>query len=229
MRGKQLGRQSQVGALKAAVMAAALASGGAMAAPTYCSDVTPHPEGLAVSDMTYGVAGPAGGGANANDCYGSVAGNDSAAAINNLNLKWQSGWGLAARDNVDNTPDTSNNLLGIQFAISSTTGKSGTWTLTGSGGSLPTTLDLLGVLKGGDGYALYFFDDVLFDGSGGGDWEINFLNGGGRIPDLSHFSVYARQGEDGGGPPQEIPEPASALLAGLALAGVAALRHARRR
>jgi MYXO-CTERM domain-containing protein len=98
------------------------------------------------------------------------------------------------------------------------------------------TFDFLVSLKGGSqGAALYFFDNVSFDGSGGGSWSVSFLNSGGQTPNLSNLRVFGRAGscvtncgEGGGDDNFEVPAPGTLALAGLALLGVAAAGRRRR-
>ena len=206
-----------------------LFSGGVQAAATYCDVAgSPNPDGLKYSDMTYNSA-------NANDCYGVVAGNEPKASgdltvgFNNLNLTWGTDWQFLAKDETDTAGSGTGTFGGINFTLSSTAGTSGSWTLTGvdTNGAgtppdLPLFFDFVGMLKGSDSYALYLFDDVKFDGNDGGSWTISFLNNGGQIPALSHLNLYIREGDD---PGQEIPEPGTLALLGLGLIGISTLRR----
>lgn len=195
----------------ASLLALALPAGAA----SYCGANATNGQGQAKTDMTYSPGSPVPT-SPAHDCYGVASGNDSAADINALN--WGTGWALAAKDDIGSTADTANTVLSVNWSLAAATGTSGGWTLTGTSstpGVLPGYFDFVGVVKGGTGWAAYLFDNVLFDGSGGGSWSITFLNGGGNIPGLSHFSIYTRAGT---APPQggSVPLPGTLVLALLA-------------
>lgn len=178
------------------VSAVVLAVACTQAVAGYCQSGTASPR-LSVNDMTYGV-NPDAAITAATDCYGVLSGNDSK-GINGLNLTWGNDWVLAAKDNTDSNNDEANTVLGIAFEADAG-GKtaSGHWALSGSAISLPTHsiyLDIVGVLKSSTEYALYFFDNVAFDGAGGGIWLSPGVNKKGSPQALSHLSIYVREGE----------------------------------
>lgn len=189
------------------------------AAAAYCS--AGNADGLSLADMTFN-------GALASDCYGVVMGNDKLSAVNSL--AWGNDWTLLTKDE-SMRPAT---FMGIEFELDTSGGKSGTWALAGTDMNgapllnLPAELDLVFVLKASNRYAAYFFDDAVLDGTDGGTWSIPFANHGGRIPALSHMSVYVRIDEDGG-IPSSIPEAHtySMMLVGLGLVGVMVRRRIR--
>ena len=201
-------------------------AGGASAA-ALCSVANPNPDGMSTSDVTYN-------GINSDDCYGVVLGTDSTALINSTLNLWGAStdaWSFLAKDDTPGgTGNGTGAFLGINFSLTTTAGTSGNWTLTGSDTNvptiLPTFLDFIVVLKASDRFGAWLLDDVKFDGSDGGTWKINFLNNAGNIPDLSHLSLYVRNGDDPSGPPKQIPEPASLLLMS---AGLIGFGFARRR
>lgn len=206
----------------ASLLALALPAGAA----SYCGANATNGQGQAKADMTYSPGSPVPT-SPANDCYGMADGNDSAAVINALN--WGTGWALAAKDDIGGS-DTSNTVLSVNWSLVAASGSSGGWTLTGTSstpGVLPGYFDFVGVVKGGDGWAAYLFDNVLFDGSGGGTWSITFLNNGGKIPGLSHFSIYTRAGTAPPPPGSSVPVPGTLLLT--VLAAAALLSTTRRR
>jgi len=209
----------------AAVALALGLTGAAHAAATYCSPNTTNANGLSLSDMTYN-----NGATHATDCFGFVSGNDNA-GINGLNLNWGTDWTFLTKDDNPGSPvNGTGSFMGLNFTLSTTSGTSGGWLLTGvdTNGvlplNLPTALDFVGVLKGSTSYALYFFDDVIFNGSNGGTWAMKITNKKGKFQDLSHLSLYVKQG-DGVLPPIDVPEPSVLAMFGLGLVGLGLLRR----
>lgn len=195
-------------------------------AASYCGASLTNSDGLAKGDMTFNAV-------SATDCYGIVVGStDSEASINGL-ANWQTSplqWSLLAKSDGANT----SLLSGIEFTLAASSGTVGTWTLTAVDtngldyANLPAAMDFVGVLKGSNRYAAYFFDDVLVGGDNAGTWEIAFVNNGGNFPDLSHLSLYTRV-DAIGGIPAAIPEAQgyAMMLAGLGLVGFVARRVRR--
>jgi|GEM_PF-1482909 len=197
-------------------------AGGAFAATSYCSDPGGNTDGLTTGGMTFN-------GNNATDCYGKgeFANNSPATVESTINtLKWGDDWQFLVRDEGSGGTGT---YMGLQFTLDANEigNKSGTYTLNvvdtngGAPLNLPTTLDFVGVLKGGTGFAAYFFDDVLVMANNNGTWTIQFKHKK-NYPDLSHMDFLVR-----GGDGTNVPEPASAALFGIGMIGLAAMRRRR--
>ena len=163
-------------------------SGSVSASPTYCStsDPDPHPMGLGVGDMTWQ-------GSNADDCYGVVIGNPDTKEGDTLK---RDEWGeefvfLVKADDDENPTGT---FAGVEFTLTADIdAKEGSWTLSwqnvdSSDPGLPITLDFVGNLKAGAGYASYLFESITFGdepSTGSGEFKIAFTQPGGGVT-LTH-------------------------------------------
>jgi len=223
-----LPRISMQFALPAALVLGTLAAPGAQAA-SYCGGSLSNADGLSKDDMSFNAV-------SASDCYGVASGNDDASNINAL-ANWQDpagSWALLAKSDTNVNGGVSyGSLSGIDFTLSASTGTVGTWTLSAvdtngpAYADLPVTMDFVGVLKAGSGFAAYYFDDALVGGGNAGTWTIAFTNRGGQIPDLSHLSLYTRIDATGGIPPIPEAETYAMMLVGLGLVGFMARRRTR--
>lgn len=99
--------------------------------------------------------------------------------------------------------------------------KSGTWQTFKAPDTEGPALSFYSV-KGSDEYAIYWVDPADDEGT----WStMDLNNGGGNIPAISHFSAWNPISEPGAG----VPEPATLILVGFGLLGLAGIGRQTRK
>lgn len=215
-----------VAALLAVASSVAIAKPIAAPAAAYCNPTGSNAGLMSNSDVDYSVTGASPFG-DASDCYGVVMGNvNSVADLNGLGLAWGTDF-----QSANGTVSLFGGSFAFSYGATGANATTGTFAVTATdlngaaAPNFPIGLDFVVAVKASDRYGLWFFDDVVFDGSGGGNWSINYLNNGGQTPGLSHLMVFVREGEPGcqpGAPgcDHEVPEPGTLGMLGLGLLGL---------
>ena len=139
-------------------------------------------------------------------CYGQTPGNDNNTALNGY---WgSSNWNQIAKQDTPGGLSGTGTILINGSTNNSNPGKSGTWSYDNFIGGMRYAL----VVKGGPNFSTYDF--VANATTGSGNWNnalAGLVNNGGKVPDLSHFSIY----KDNTSTP--VPEPLTLLGSGIAL------------
>ncbi len=210
------------------------------AAPIYCSDGAPVTSAgtLSVTDFTYR-------GDNADDCYGVNGGNDSAGALNLLKVFGFEDWVRLTRFNApaDVAPgefDTGGGVLSFSLVYYGLSGGLHQFALNASGSPtslLPADMTLVGVIKQGNFWSAYLFNEVTIAADTTGTLNAgNFLTAfGPGVNNFSHFTFYGRNySQPGPDPdpdpdpdPNPVPVPGTLVLLGLGLMGLGWSRKRR--
>ena len=208
--------------------------GSTQAAATYCSVYgSPNADGMKLGDVTFSGNAPSNA---ADDCYGITTGlKDTAPDINGLGLEWGTDWQFLITDTPDGA-GSPGSFGGITYSLSSGSGPTmGIWSLMATP-TAPATLaayvDFIVSLKSGNEDALWLFDDVQVDGNDSGSWNSVFeTNSNGGLKNVTHMTLFVRQGTDPDAPvaPSEIPEPSALALVGLAALAATGARRRKAR
>jgi hypothetical protein len=181
----------------------------------YCSPYTkdgkPHPDGLSVNDVTFGLAG--GAAKPADDCWGVEQKNDKQSLL--LPSLWADAtagpWEELIKDDNTGTGESDSDgtvwrqiLWTLDAVRTSGTETTGDYRLTWIeqvASALPSSFDLMVVLKGGSAWAGYLFDNLSFasDGSGSGLFRIGWCgdnSAGGAAKEKSTKKTTASQTDD---------------------------------
>lgn len=143
--------------------------------------------------------------------------------ISGFSGSFGSDWDLLAKIDANGLVNGGNPIVynGVTFtsSISGLPGTGGSWTLSSDQG---VTLDLVFAMHASNRSGAFMFDDLGLVSGGTGSWAINWLNGGGQVPNYSNLTLFVR---DVVVTPVPEPETYALLLAGLAAVGFIARRR----